>query len=308
MTLRRSVVPVVLVLSFATLSLAACGDEGPSDSSASAGDELPVILATTSIWADIVGHVACDGSAVIETLIPDGSDAHQFELSLGERARLEDAEIVVANGLDLEESLVDPLRAVVDDGGTVVFVGDLTDPLPYATADETPDPHVWFDPTRVSALLPALGTTIARSTGIESAVIDDCLRAYRAELDAVDRRVEAMVAELPEERRVLVTNHDALGYFADRYGFEVVGTVLPSPSGLAESNPAALEELAEEMIALGVPAVFSEELHTADDAEALADRIGAVEVVELRTGSLGDQGTYLELLDTTAELVVGALR
>lgn len=303
MTLRW---PALVVL--IAMSVTACGDDGATDSAPPSSDDPPVILATTSIWADIVGNVACDGSAVVETLIPDGSDAHQFELSLGERARLGEAEIVVANGLDLEESLVDPLRSVADDGGTVVFVGDLTDPLPYATADDTADPHLWFDPTRVSALLPALGATIARSTGIDPAVIDECLRAYRAELDALDRRVEALVDPLPDERRVLVTNHDTLGYFADRYGFDVVGTVLPSPSGLAESNPAALEELAEEMIALGVPAVFSEELHAADDAEALADRIGSVQVVELRTGSLGDQGTYIELVDSTAELVVESLR
>jgi zinc/manganese transport system substrate-binding protein len=295
------------LLALAGVLLAACGDDAAVPSTSS-GEDPPVILVTTSIWADIVGNLACDGSAVIETLIPDGSDPHRFELSLSDRAQLDDATIVIANGLDLEASLVDSLQAVADDGGTVVSVGELTDPLPYATGAETVDPHIWFDPTRVSALLPALGTTIAQSTGIEPTVIDGCLRTYRAELDALDRRVETLVEELRDERRVLVTNHDSLGYFADRYGFQVAGTVLPSPSGLAEGNPAALEELADEMVALDVPAVFSEQLHADDDAEALADRIGSIEVVELRTGSLGDDGTYVELVGSTADLVVDALR
>lgn len=291
----------------AALLLTACGD-GESDDPAATDDETPTIVVTTSVWADIVEHVTCDGLARVETLIPDGGDPHQFELSLADRGRLDDAEVVVANGLDLEASMNDALATVEADSGTVIRAGELTDPLPYATADDTVDPHIWFDPQRMSSLLPVLGTQIARATGIDPDVIGACVGSYRAELDAVDRAVEARVDELAPERRVLVTNHDSLGYFAERYGFEVIGTVLPSPSGLAEGNPATLEALADEMIALDVPAVFSEAQHGDDDARALADRIGSVEVVELNTGGLGGDGTYLTLLDSTAVLVVDALR
>lgn len=298
----------LLWLFAAALVIGACGDDEPNGGQAAPGSDVPTIVVTTSIWADVVGNVACDDLARVETLIPDGGDPHQFELSLADRGRLDDADVVVANGLDLEASLDDALAGVEGEGGTVIRVGELTDPLPYATADDTVDPHLWFDPQRVSSLLPVLGTRIAQSTGIDPDAVGGCVGSYRAELDAIDRDVEARVDALPPAQRVLVTNHDSLGYFAERYGFEVVGTVLPSPSGLAEGNPAALEALAEEMTALGVPAVFSEAQHADDDAQALADRIGSVEVVELNTGSLGEDGTYLALLDTTAVLVVDALR
>lgn len=291
----------------AVVVLASCSNDGSADGGGT-GAGRPTVVVTTSIWADVVEQLTCEGLATVETLIPDGGDPHQFELSLADRARLDETDVVVANGLDLEASLGDALTGVERDGGTVIRVGELTDPLPYATGDDTVDPHVWFDPQRVSSLLPELGAQIARSTGLDPDAVGACAGAYRAELDALDRAVEERVDELPPERRVLVTNHDSLGYFAERYGFEVVGTVLPSPSGLAESNPAALEELADEMTALDIPAVFSEAQRADDDARALADRIGSVQVVQLNTGSLGDDGTYLTLLDTSSVLIVDALR
>ena len=103
----------------AALLLTACGD-GESDDPAATDDETPTIVVTTSVWADIVEHVTCDGLARVETLIPDGGDPHQFELSLADRGRLDDAEVVVANGLDLEASMNDALATVEADGGTVI--------------------------------------------------------------------------------------------------------------------------------------------------------------------------------------------
>ncbi len=109
------------------LLLTACGDDDP------AGDtERPTIIATTSIWADLVADLACGGQARVGTLVPVGGDPHSFEPSLADRGDLERAALVVANGLGLEEGLDDTLDAVEDGGTPVIRVAELVDPLPYS--------------------------------------------------------------------------------------------------------------------------------------------------------------------------------
>ena len=138
----------------------------------------------------------------------------------------------------------------------------------------------------------------------------ECVTAYTSELEAADAQIVDLLSAVPDERRKLVTNHDALGYFADRYGFEVVGTVIPTPSGLAETNPAQLEALARLIEDAGVPAVFAESQHSTADAEALAARVGDVEVVTLLTGTVGgddEASTYVGFLMADARLIAAAL-
>ena len=98
------------------------------------------------------------------------------------------------------------------------------------------DPHVWFDPVRVSDVLPQIAQRLVDELNIEADAVDSCLRAYQAELAAVDAEIAEMVGQIPERDRNLVTSHDSLGYFADRYGFDVIGTVIPSASNLAKTN------------------------------------------------------------------------
>ena len=121
-----------------------------------------------------------------------------------------------------------------------------------------------------------------------------------------------MFEDIPAERRLLVTNHDALGYLADRYGFEVIGTVIPSTSSLAEPNAADLEDLAKTIEAKQIPAVFTEALHAKEAVDALATRVGNIQVVTLFTDALGEPGsgadTYIGLLRTNAVRIRDALR
>ena len=173
------------------------------------------------------------------------------------------------------------------------------------------DPHVWFDPHRVAEALPVLAQALTTHAGLDPAAVEACLASYRAELEAVDAEIAAKVSQLPAGSRKLVTNHDALGYYAARYGFEVIGTVIPSLSSLAEANPAGLEELAELIEHEGIKAIFSETQHSGDEIEALAARLGDVDVVTLHTGSLGPPGsgaeTYLGYLRTNTDLIVDSL-
>ena len=170
---------------------------------------------------------------------------------------------------------------------------------------------MWFDPHRVAEALPALARVLTTEVGLDQAAVDACLNSYAAELEAVDAEIAAKVEQLPVESRKLVTNHEALGYFADRYGFEVIGTVIPTPASMAQASPAQLEALAEIIEHEGIKAIFAETLHSVDDIEALADRVGDVDVVTLYTGSLGPAGsgaeTYTGFLRTNTDLIVDAL-
>ena len=342
------------VLAAGTLLLAACGsgDEASTPQTSSLDDTTegvvddetaataPTVVATTSIWADVTANVACDGLAAVETIIPLGGDPHSFEPSLRDRETMDNAELVVANGLFLEESLADTIDAVESNGVTVLRVGDELDPLPAGEsshdddhddhddddshegdepADDSDhdehdhgdfDPHVWWDPTRMAAAVPLIADALA-DAGVDRAALDACSDRYIDELNALDAEVTSIVAPLPADQRVLVTNHDSLSYFADRYEFEVVGSVIPSSSSLAATSPAELDALAADIEATGVPAIFADTQSSTDDADALANRIGDVEVVSLLTGTLDEPGsaagTYAGWLRQNVQTIVDAL-
>ena len=318
-------------LAIMALSAPSCGGDSEDGDASPAAPATPTILVTTGIWADVVSNVACGEQADIETIVPVGGDPHGYEPSLRDRERMENAALVVANGLELEEGLEDTLEQVRGSGTPVFEFAEGMEPIPFASeggghreeeegpeegADEEGhgsggDPHVWFDPHRVSEALPGLARVLTTEVGLDAAAIDACLASYRVELEAVDVEIAIKVEQLPAESRKLVTNHEALGYFADRYGLEVIGTVIANPASMAQTNPAQLQELAEIIDHEGIKAIFAETLHSVDDVNALASRVGDVEVVTLYSGSLGPSGsgaeTYLGLLSTNADRIVDAL-
>lgn len=147
------------------------------------------------------------------------------------------------------------------------------------------------------------------AAGRDRAQIEACAATYRAELEQLDTDVAALLQPIPEAQRVLVTNHDAFAYFADRYGFEVVGTVIPSTSTIGDSSAGQLAELATVIEQRQVPAIFTEQFANAADAEALADRLG-VAVVPLTSDALTEDGpgsTYIGMLRANAEAIAAAL-
>ncbi len=290
-------------------------------------------MATTSIWADVVANVACDGQAEVITLIPPGGDPHAFQPSLQDRGRMESAVMIVANGLDLEEGLGDTLEAVEEAGTPVFHIADHIETIGFAPGMELEhheeeeegedhgdeeeghghsgeDPHVWFDPIKVADALLPLSEALAAQAGLDARSLSACVTEYRGELVALDDEINRILAPLDHEDRLMLTNHDALGYFANRYDFQLVGTVIPGGSSVGEANPAELQELVGLIEQTGVPAIFAESSHSSDDAEALAREAG-VEVVVLDTGSLGPSGsgsdTYLSFLRSNAQRIADAL-
>ena len=218
-----------------------------------------------------------------------------------DRGVLGDAALVVANGGGLEALLDDTLDAVADDGTPVLTI--------FEHVDDGDDPHVWFDPTLVIEAAPVIGDALV-DAGADEPTTSSASTPSRQICTSSMRSSAKSSSVVPSDERLLVTNHDALGHFAERYDFEILGTVLPGSSTLAEASPAELERLSDEIEAAGVPAIFAEALESTDEATTLADRLG-VEVVTLYTDSLGEEGsgaeTYAELMRFDATAIADAL-
>jgi zinc/manganese transport system substrate-binding protein len=258
----------------------------------------------------------------VEVLTPLGADPHDFTASSSQIAAVNRADLVIANGLGLEEGLADVLEASESDGARVFEVAPLLDPLPFEGEhgheeesegeedDGSLDPHVWLDPLRMAE---AAGLIAERLAEIEPGV-DWLTRAdaYAAELTEVDEEIAAMLTSIPDSSRRLVTNHESMGYFADRYGFEVIGVVIPGGSTLGDPSSEELAALVDLMRQEGASAIFAETTQPSALSEAVAAELGEdVEVVGLYTGSLGEPGsnadTLIGMLLTNAELIAEAL-
>lgn len=293
---------------------AACS---PSPGPAAGG---PLVVATTSILGDLVSRLAGDDLAV-EVLIPAGTDPHDFEASARAAARLRDAALVVANGLGLEEGLEDALAAAASEGVPVLEVAPLLDPLPASPTDGAgdahpggADPHVWHDPVRMAAAVELIaGRLAALDTGVDAGAWETRAETLAGELLAAHDRITAELSMIPPERRKLVTNHDTFRYFAERYGFEVVGVVIPGGSTLAEPSAAELAGLVEAIRRAGVTVLFGENVGSSRLLDVVAAELGSeISVVGLFTDSLGPPGsdadTYLGMIESNAARIAGALR
>ena len=275
---------VALLATMAT----ACGS-GSEDSG------RPTVSATTGILADITEQVA-GGDAAVEQVIPEGSSPHDFQLSAEDRASIEDSVLLVDNGAGLEAGL--PVDEI--DVPQFALSENVRDLLPD-------DPHVWMDPTRVAAALPALADALAEADPDHAAGYGSRAAAYAAELETLDGELAATLAAVPEENRELVTSHDALGYFADRHRFEVIGAPFPASGAEAEASAARIKEVEDAVREAGVPAVFAEEEDDPEVLELIAEDTGVEIVKDLLVESPAGAGGYVEMLRRDAELIAAAL-
>jgi zinc/manganese transport system substrate-binding protein len=272
-------------------------------------DDRPLVIASTSVWAEVIEALDPSDALRVEVLLPPGADPHEYQASAAQAADLRRADLVVVNGLGLEEGLLDAIEAAEDDGVLVIHAAEYADPLPFdgheehdehaeeeheehdeeEHADEEHDehdheggldPHVWLDPMRIGIVALALGDLLDEQfDGLGAA---DAAVEYAAAMDALAEEMAELLA--PVEDRRLVSNHDAFGYFADRFGFEVVGVVIPGGSTDADPNSRDLAALTERIIEESIPAIFVDEAVSSTVAEALAAEAEGVVVVEMVTG------------------------
>jgi zinc/manganese transport system substrate-binding protein len=292
----------------ALAALAIAGGCASDDAGASveATDVIDIVV-TTTILGDIVSEAVGD-AARVEVVMPAGADPHEFALSARQAESMERADLLVVNGRGLEAGMTDVIESVAD-RGTPVFVAA------GHVADVAADPHIWMDPLAVRSVVEALESELV-ARDADANLLSTSIDRYLDQLDTLDGDIAATLADIPDARRIMVTNHDAFGYFADRYGLEIVGTVIPSMSTNAAASAADLEALVATIRTTGVPAVFAETTEPERLADAVAREVGDIDgtpvvVIELFSGSLGDAGsggeTYLAMMRTNAERIASAL-
>lgn len=322
----RSSVPLVVVGLVLALLATACGRTAGQSGG-------PVIVTTTSILGDVTQSVVGE-AARVEVLMGPGADPHSFEPSAAQGRLLREAELVVANGLELEEGLLDLLAAAEADGVRVLRVAEHVDPIPFEGAAEPAqdhddhadegdheagagddghehgplDPHFWLDPLRMVTAVEVIQEEIADvapSLQLQG-------EGYVEELRALHEHITQTLSTLPTERRRLVTNHESLGYLAARYDLEIVGVVVPGGSTLSEPSSQDLAALVEAVEEAGVAAIFTDTSGSARLAEAVASELDRhVAVVPLHTGSLGEPGsdadTYVGMMEVNVRRIAQAL-
>lgn len=342
------------------LVLASCSpttpNEAPDSSAESATsspeDSSPRVVVTTTVLGSVVGEIltcALGDDSSMTVLMPIGADPHDFQASSAQVAQMASADLVVANGLGLEEGVLDALENLDADGVSVMEIASLVDPLPFGekhseddshddhshddhaeddghTEDESMedhaedeghadhehgdfDPHFWFDMERMALAAELIGAELARTGGDSFAT---CGTSVAAEIRAAEVVVQEALSRVPEANRALVTDHDALGYLAERYDYEVVGVVIPGGSTLGDPNSSELAKLISIIRQEGVPAIFGNTADSPALLETLAAEVGSdVQVIELFVGSLGgpESGaeSYIEMMTTNATRIASAL-
>lgn len=307
------------------------------------------IVTTTTILADVVQNVAGD-AADVTSLMGVGSDPHSFQPTTRDIITLDQADVIFVNGISLEEGLreileetdsskIIPLSVCVpvltgfeheadhdeDEHDKAELSSDVGEqcashyeelsPTPeemplYETDCDDCDPHVWMNVQNVMLWTLLVRDTLSQLDPSNAAIYADNCATYLDALTELDEEVQSHVDTIPEDERLLVTNHDVLGYFAQRYGFEIAGSVLPGFSTGAEPGPQEVLAIIEIVEDTGVPAIFVDDSASADTATQIAEETG-VEVVVLYTGSLseadGEAGTYIDYMRFNTSRIIAGL-
>ena len=277
------------------------------------GDDRPVVIVSTNILGDVVQQLVGDEADVV-TLMKPNADPHSFEISAQEGARLRTADLIVSNGLGLEEGLQQHLDEAAAENVPTFVAGDAIDVLEYTEGDAagSPDSHFWTDPARMTAVVDALEPALAGLDGVDSAEISDRTAGYRLQLKGLDDDMSATFAAIPDQRRALVTNHHVFGYLADRFDFTVIGAAIPGGTTLAAPSASDLAELVGAIEKTGVPAIFAESSSPDRLVQALASEADIrVTVIELFTESLtapdGGAPDYLTMMRVNTERISDGL-
>ena len=286
--------------------LPACSSSEPETSA------RPNIVVTYSVLGSVVSELVGD-RATVTVLIPDGQDPHDFQPSARDIETINNADIVVSNGLDFEEGLEDVLASAIENGVSVYMVGEnMTVREPdedHAEEDHAEedghdhgagDPHLWLSPLSFTQALPSLTTAINKATGLsidETTALD--------QLTKLDNEITEVIDTI--ESCVMVSGHDEMGYFADRYGCTVIGAIIPSFSTTSEATAKQIADLKVLAISNNVKAVFTGLGTPSEVSEQLASELG-IAAVSLSTHYLNGAANYREFMLNLANQIAEALR
>ena len=304
----RRTMAVLATAALTTTLAAACASPDSAGATPPAGTALAVV-ATTPQVADFVRTLGGTEVAVHQIIKP-GVDPHEYEPTPADMQAIGAAELVVKSGVGIEKWL-DPTISSAGYRGPVV---DASRGVTLRPGDEGDDPHIWHNPLNAEIMVRDIEAGLAAADPARSAVFARNLAAYETRLDRLDADNVAAFATLPAGRRELVTDHDAFGYYIDRYHLKFVGSVIPSMDTSAELSARQLTELVAKIRATGTRAIFTETSLPPKSAEAIAQQAG-VKVIggdgALYGDSLGPAGspgaTYLGAEEHNTATIVSAL-
>lgn len=301
------------------VQLAACGEESPS------GPDGVTVVASTTIVADLAANVAGERAGVVSLLEPN-SDPHEFEPLPSDAAALADADLTLRSGGEADAWLGELTEGAGADARTVELIdsvetiagdhehahaGDEHAGDEHAEPEPRPtevDPHWWLDPRNAVEAVEAIRDELIAVDPTGRAAYRRNAAAYVGELERLDREIAACMERVPERRRELVTSHDSLGYFSERYGIEVVGAAIPALSTGAQPSLGETAELVDAIRARDAPAVFPEIGVSAELERAIAAEAGVELGGELYTDTLGPEGSatsgYLGAMASNAETML----
>jgi ABC-type Zn uptake system ZnuABC Zn-binding protein ZnuA len=311
--MKKSILTTALALITAvSLVLTACG--AGNTPMASTGKTLRV-LAVESFLADIAQNVAGERLKV-DILIPLGLDPHAYQPTPQDVVRIAESQVLIINGAHFEEWLDKTLanaggqRQVIEASSGLVSrkptAGEILDP------GHIGDPHFWLDPNNVIAYVKNIRDGLEQADPEGKVIYAQNAEAYITRLKELDQWIVAQVDLIPQARRQLVTNHESFGYFADRYGFRIVGAIIPSTSSEAAPSAQQMAALIDQIKQSGAKAIFLETGASPQLADQVAQESGAKVVTDLYTHSIttsdGEAPGYIEMMKHNVELIVAALK
>ena len=285
-----------------SILLSACGEIPASDS----GETGPVVLTSTPLLADITRNIAGDRLQV-ESLLPLGADPHSYQPTPRDAAKISESQLIIVNGAGYEQFLAALLASA---GGEATIVEASAGIVPREDAERSPDPHMWLDPNNIILYVEIIRDALTHLDPQGEAVYKTNAEAYVTELKELDSWIIEQVEQIPIEKRLLVTNHEAFGYFADRYGFKMIGTVIESFSSDASPSAQQLASLIDQIKSSGAPAIFLDASDNATFARQIADETGVRVITDLHLESLTDGATamtYIDMMKHNSSQIVNAL-
>lgn len=278
-------------------------------SASSEPQTAPVVLTSTTFLADIARNVAGD-RVIVESLPPVGADPHSYQPTPRDVAKIEQSRLLIINGAEYEGFLDSLLENVAGERKLLEASAGLT-LRKDAQGEYGVDPHLWLDPNHVITYVENIREGLTHFDPDGAAVYRSNADAYIAELKDLDAWILQQVDQIPAEKRLLVTNHEALGYFAERYGFIVVGTVIESFSSVTSPSAQQMAALVDQIKSSGAPAIFLDASDNPALAQQIAGETGVTVVVDLHLESLTDgapAATYIDMMKYNVTRIVDALK
>jgi len=299
------------------VSLVACsdddGDSGGTTPAASSGLKVVTTVSPITSISESIGGAMIE----LEGIIPEGVNSHTFEPAPSVAGLISDADLIIMNGLSLEEPTLEMAEANKKDDAVILLVGDNTITedewkfdFSFPESEGHPNPHLWPNPLHGLTYAELIHEQLVALDPDNAAYYDANLAAFTAQIEDIDARMMTSTQTVPPENRKLLTYHDSWAYWAPRYGFEVVGAI--QPADFAEPSAQEVAGLIDQVNELGLPAIFGSEVFPSDVLEQIAAETGAEYVDDLRDddlpGAPGDANhTYVGLMAENMRIMLPAL-